>query len=179
MHKLVINKILLRLKYFLMPAVAEGKKGGKFMKSIKPGRGPSMMSGVMSIAVGIFGLFWTIMAASIGGGFMALFGLVFIGIAISSAVYNFKNATSENRYSTYDIVDSTEESDPFNERFGKNRTVSAEFDHYADGTPLFSDESVAVDRTAPTTNAFCPYCGNEVEKDFIYCNNCGKELPRD
>mgnify|MGYP006386566787 FL=1 len=77
------------------------------MKSIKPGRGPSMMSGVMSVAVGIFGLFWTIMAASIGGGFMALFGLVFIGIAISSAVYNFKNATSENRYSAYDIVDST------------------------------------------------------------------------
>ena len=53
------------------------------MKSIKPGRGPSMMSGVMSIAVGIFGLFWTIMAASIGGGFMALFGIVFIGIAIA------------------------------------------------------------------------------------------------
>lgn len=152
---------------------------GNNMKSIKPGRGPSMMSGVMSIAVGIFGLFWTIMAASIGGGFMALFGLVFIGIAISSAVYNFKNATSENRYSTYDIVDSTEESDPFNDRFGKNRTVSAELDHYADGTPRFSPESAAVDRTAPTSNAFCPYCGNEVEKDFIYCNNCGKELPRD
>ena len=110
---------------------------------------------------------------------MALFGLVFIGIAISSAVYNFKNATSENRYSTYDIVDSTEESDPFNDRFGKNRTVSAELDHYADGTPRFSPESAAVDRTAPTSNAFCPYCGNEVEKDFIYCNNCGKELPRD
>ena len=52
------------------------------MKSIKPGRGPSMMSGVMSVAVGIFGLFWTIMAASIGGGFMALFGLVFIGSQI-------------------------------------------------------------------------------------------------
>lgn len=149
------------------------------MKSIKPGRGPSMMSGVMSVAVGIFGLFWTIMAASMGGGFFALFGLAFIGIAISSAVYNFKNATSENRYSTYDIVDSTEESDPFNDRFGKNRAVSAELDHYADGTPRCSPESAAVDRTAPTSNAFCPYCGNEVEKDFIYCNNCGKELPRD
>lgn len=149
------------------------------MKSIKPGRGPSMMSGVMSVAVGIFGLFWTIMAASIGGGFMALFGLVFIGIAISSAVYNFKNATSENRYSEYDIVDSTEETDPFNERFGKNRRVSAKLDQYADGTPRFSDDSASVSKTDSLTNSFCPYCGNEVEKDFIYCNNCGKELPRD
>ena len=153
------------------------------MKSIKPGRGPSMMSGVMSVAVGIFGLFWTIMAASIGGGFMALFGLVFIGIAISSAVYNFKNATSENRYSTYDIVDSTEETDPFNERFGKQTKAPSDFDHYADGTPRFSDEAAsgtAVSGSRPaTSNAFCPYCGNEVEKDFIYCNNCGKELPRD
>ena len=160
------------------------------MKSIKPGRGPSMMSGVMSVAVGIFGLIWTIMAASMGGGIFALFGLVFIGIAISSAVYNFKNATSENRYSTYDIVDSTEETDPFNERFGRPPNVSADFDHYADGTPRFSDEAASANRSAAssnefasgsrtTTNAFCPYCGNEVEQDFIYCNNCGKELPRD
>lgn len=149
------------------------------MKSIKPGRGPSMMSGVMSIAVGIFGLFWTIMAASIGGGFMALFGIVFIGIAIASAVYNFKNATSENRYSAYDIVDSTEETDPFNERYGRPQNISADLEQYADGTPRFSDESASADRTASATNAFCPYCGNEVEKDFIYCNNCGKELPRD
>ena len=119
------------------------------------------------------------MAASIGGGFMALFGLVFIGIAISSAVYNFKNATSENRYSAYDIVDSTEETDPFNEHFGKNRTISADLDHYADSTPRFSNDSASVSKTEASANAFCPYCGNEVEKDFIYCNNCGKELPRD
>ena len=149
------------------------------MKSIKPGRGPSMMSGVMSIAVGIFGLFWTIMAASIGGGFMALFGIVFIGIAITSAVYNFKNATSENRYSTFDIVDSTEEIDPFNERFGKQPNISTNLERYADGTPRFSDETASAGTTPSAANSFCPYCGNEVEKDFIYCNSCGKQLPRD
>lgn len=148
------------------------------MKSIKPGRGPSMMSGVASIGAGIFGLIWTIAAASMGAGFFALFGLVFIGMAVSSAVYNIKNATSENRYSTFDIVDSTEETDPFNERFGKQQNSSADFDYSADGTPRFSDESASVSRPA-SANAFCPYCGNEVEKDFIYCNNCGKELPRD
>lgn len=151
---------------------------GNNMKSIKPGRGPSMMSGVASIGAAIFGLIWTIAAASMGAGPFALFGLVFIGMAVASGVYNFKNATSENRYSTYDIVDSTEETDPFNERFGKQANVSSAFDHYADGTPRFSDEAVSDSRTA-SANAFCPYCGNEVEKDFIYCNNCGKELPRD
>ena len=161
------------------------------MKSIKPGRGPSMMSSVASIGAAIFGLIWTIAAASMGAGPFALFGLVFIGMAVASGVYNFKNATSENRYSTYDIVDSTEETDPFNERFGKQANVSSDFDHYADGTPRFSDEAVSDSRTASASNesasgsrpaaanAFCPYCGNEVEKDFIYCNNCGKELPRD
>ena len=67
------------------------------MKSIKPGRGPSMMSGIVSIAIGIFGVIWTVGAASIGGGLFTLFGLVFIIIAIVNAVYNFKNATNKNR----------------------------------------------------------------------------------
>ena len=53
---------------------------GITMKSIKPGRGPSMMSGVASIGAAIFGLIWTIAAASMGAGPFALFGLVFIGI---------------------------------------------------------------------------------------------------
>ena len=60
------------------------------MKSIKPGRGPSMFSGVMSIFMGLFGLFWSIMALTLGAGPFALFGLIFIGIAVYSAIYNFK-----------------------------------------------------------------------------------------
>ena len=148
------------------------------MKSIKPGRGPSMMSGVASIGAAIFGLIWTIAAASMGGGLFALFGLIFIGMAVASGVYNFKNATSENRYSTYDIVDSTEETDPFNEQFGNSAGVSATLDHYADGTPRFSDDTVTGTKVVAASNSFCPYCGNEVEKDFIFCNNCGKELPK-
>lgn len=61
------------------------------MKSIKPGRGPSMMGGVISIIIGLFGVFWTVMVLSAGGGFMAIFGILFIIIAIVQAVYNFKN----------------------------------------------------------------------------------------
>ena len=84
---------------FLLSFDLYRKRMGITMKSIKPGRGPSMMSGVASIGAAIFGLIWTIAAASMGAGPFALFGLVFIGMAIASGVYNFKNATSENRYS--------------------------------------------------------------------------------
>ena len=69
------------------------------MKSIKPGRGPSMMSGIMCIIVGVFGIIWTIGAVSMGAGpIFALFGIVFISVAVINAIYNFKNATNKNRY---------------------------------------------------------------------------------
>lgn len=123
------------------------------MKSIKPGRGPSMMSGIMGIAVAIFGVIWTIAAFSMGGGLFALFGIVFIGVAIAMTVYNFKNATSKNRYSAFDITSDEEEPDPLNDIFG-SREGKEEID-----------------------SAFCPYCGNPVESDYEYCNSCGKKLP--
>lgn len=123
------------------------------MRSIKPGRGPSMMGGVMSIAVGIFGVFWTIMAASMGGGFMALFGLVFIAVAVVQAVYHFKNATSKNRYSAFDITDSGEEPDPLNQRFG------------------------AAPEPAQSGGGYCPWCGAKVDDGYAFCRKCGKKLP--
>ena len=126
------------------------------MKHIKPGRGPSMLGGVMSIAIGVFGVIWTIAAASMGGGLFALFGVVFVVVAIVQAVYHFKNATSEERYSSFDIVDSTEEPDPLNERFGAQTRTSA----------------------APTKKSkFCPWCGAKVDAAFEFCNECGKKLP--
>lgn len=116
------------------------------------------MGGIMSIAVGIFGVFWTIMAAAMGAGPFALFGVIFVGIAVVQAVYNFKNATSENRYSEFDIVDEHEEPDPLNEHFGVERREQVR---------------PAVD----TDSAFCPYCGTPVLTDFEFCNKCGKKLP--
>ena len=128
------------------------------MKSIKPGRAPSMMSGVMCIAVAIFGVIWTISAAAMGVGFIALFGIVFIGMAVCMAVYNFKNATGENRYSAFDITEDGEEPDPLNVRYGSTDTFER------------SD--------APKTESrFCPYCGAEAAGDFSFCNKCGKKLP--
>ncbi len=125
------------------------------MKSIKPGRGPSMMGGVTGIFMICFGILWTVIAAQ-GSGIFALFGILWTGMAVVTTVYNFKNATSENRYSAYDITDETEESDPLNERFGN------------------SEEPQSV---KDADNKFCPYCGTAVADDFEFCNNCGKKLP--
>lgn len=114
------------------------------------------MGGVMSIVVAVFGIFWTVMAASIGAGPFALFGLVFIAVAVIQAVYHFKNATGKNRYSAFDITDGHEEPDPLNVRFGEQ-----------------SEETASVD----TDHRFCPYCGTAVASDFEFCNQCGKKLP--
>lgn len=128
------------------------------MRSIKPGRGPSMMGGVVGIFMVCFGIFWTVMAAQ-ASGFMAIFGVIWTCIAIATTVYNFKNATGKNRYSQYDITDESEEPDPFNERFGQN-----------------SFERWSAEDETPGSR-FCPYCGAKAKEDFEFCNKCGKRLP--
>lgn len=144
------------------------------MKSIKPGRGPSFMGGVVSIAIALFGVLWVIgtsdmtseistfdvAGAGYGGGsgladIFPIFGVVFVIIAVAIAIYNFKNATGKNRYSEFDIVDGDEEPDPLNEQFG---------------------ESGAANETKHD-KGYCPYCGNAIDGDYTYCNRCGKRLP--
>lgn len=125
------------------------------MKSIKPGRGPSFMDGIVSIFAGIFGIIWTVFAFGMGAGPFALFGFVFIAIAIVNAVYSFKNATSKKRYSAFDITEDGEEEDPLNARYG-SRTDA---------------------RHNCGDSKYCPYCGKAVDGDFKYCNSCGKKLP--
>lgn len=129
------------------------------MKSIKPGRGPSMIDGIVGIFVALFGVFWTILAIGMGAGFMAVFGIIFVIIAVIQVIYNFKNATGENRYSEYDIVEEQEEADPFNERFGKQENLK---------------EKNKIDFGK---SRFCPYCGALAEERYVYCNKCGKKLP--
>lgn len=131
------------------------------MKSIKPGRGPSAMGFIGSIAAIIFGIFWTIMASSMGAPvFFPIFGVIFIILGIFQAAYNFKNATGENRFSTFDITSDDEESDPLNEMFGKTK--------YHD-----------IKRSANSDNSesnFCPYCGNKTDDEHKFCRKCGKAL---
>ena len=118
------------------------------------------MSGVTSILVGLFGVVWTLVVASSGGGVFSLFGVIFVIIAVVQAIYNFKNATSENRYSSFDITDENEEIDPWNQRFKNTEYKTYTHSHGEKGT-----------------SSYCPYCGAKAEKDFRFCQNCGKELP--
>lgn len=111
-----------------------------------------MMGGIMGIFVALFGVYWTILAWNAFPPF-AIFGVIFIIVAVVQAVYNFKNATSKNRYSAFDITTEEEEIDPLNERFGRVGT-----------------------NTEPDSE-FCPYCGTPVAGDYTYCNKCGKKLP--
>lgn len=122
------------------------------MKSIKPGRGPSMMGGIAGIFMILIGIGWTVVAAQVHW-LMMLFGICWTGIAISNTVYNFKNAKNKNRYSAYDIVDAQEEPDPLNQRFG------------------------TTNNRAGTSSAFCPYCGKQADSDYDFCPGCGRKLP--
>jgi len=127
------------------------------MKSIKRGRGPSFMGVIGSVIAVVFILIWMGTASSIGAPpLFVCFGLVGIGIAIINGIYDFRNATGKQRYSEYDIVDSSEESDPLNERFGQ---------------PMQNEVNTAQDEFA-----FCPYCGTKREKDHSYCGKCGRKI---
>lgn len=145
------------------------------MKSIKPGRGPSMRSAVIGIAIAIFGILWTIVALNmtsdmgdtfdsfggmgVAGAIFPVFGVVFVVIAVAGVIYDFKNATGKKRFSEFDVVDGEEEPDPLNERFGAET----------------SEFSFSENRSE--AGAFCPYCGVEINDDYLYCNRCGKRLP--
>ena len=115
-----------------------------------------MMGGIIGICVALFGVFWTVLAASGGAGIMVPFGIIFIIIAVVQVIYNFKNATGKNRYSQFDITDENEEPDPLNEKFG------------ADGN---------YKRSETGGSRYGPYCGAKAGTDFEFCKECGRKLP--
>lgn len=136
------------------------------MKSIKPGRGPSMMGAFGSIAAGLFGIFWTVCAVNMmAPWYFAIFGVIFVCVAIVQAIYNFKNATGKNRFSEFDIVDEAEETDPMQDFLEKQSNINS-----TQVTDI--NRSVTIEGTA-----FCPYCGTKVASDFEFCSKCGKKLP--
>ncbi len=140
------------------------------MRSVKPGRGPSMMRAIGSIAAIIFGIIWTIAAASMNAPiFFPLFGLVFIGLGIVQAVYNFRNATRKNRYSAFDITDGNEEPDPLNERFGET---------HGDLEPGrdFNNMDGCTNQPGSEDANFCPYCGAKLKPGYQFCKHCGKQI---
>ena len=134
------------------------------MKHIKPGRGPSAMGALGSVIAVVFGIFWTVSAASMGAPIsFSIFGVLFVIVGIVQAVYNFKNAAGKKRYSAFDIVDSDEEPDPLDRHFRPERNVEA--------APAEDGESGDF--------RFCPYCGARLGSGFEFCGKCGKRLPEE
>lgn len=139
------------------------------MKSIKPGRGPSGMSFVGSVIAIVFGVFWTIIAFSmtaaspfgIIGIIFPLFGVIFIIQGVVQAAYHYKNATGKERFSQYDITNSSEEGDPAEKWI--NREQEANFEK--EDKPQLSSEI-----------KFCPYCGYSLDSTFSFCPKCGKNI---
>ncbi len=139
------------------------------MRSIKPGRGTSGMSFMGSVIGIIFGVFWTIIAFSITanspfgtvGMIFPVFGILFIIMGIVQAFYHLKNTTGKNRFSVYDITDSSEESDPSDKWIKNELTYEVKNDN-----PTKASEE---------TN-FCPYCGVSIDDNYSFCPKCGKSI---
>ena len=135
------------------------------MYSVKPGRGPSLMGGIGGIVVAVFGVIWTVGAMSIGAPpIFALFGLLFVGMAIAGVVYNLYNATSRNRISTFDVTTHREEGDPIADALDQGAAS-----HQSPHSPPSKGP-----RKFPGEH--CPFCGTKVAADFDYCPKCGKDI---
>lgn len=141
------------------------------MKSVKPGRGPSAMGGIGSIFAAIFGVIWICAAASMGAPwFFSLFGVFFIIMALAQGAYHWKNATSEERFSEFDIVDQKEEDDPIRRELEKRRK-----EEESRGDLRIEAESDK-EKTGGGRR-FCPYCGERIAEDYQFCGHCGRKLP--
>lgn len=132
------------------------------MRHIKPGRGPSMMSGVFCIFTVIVFISWTFAAVSLGAPLpFILSGVVFVIYGIVQAIYHLNNTSRKDRFSSFDITDDREEPDPFSQMYHGNTQ-----DNFSDppGTP--TDEM-----------RYCPWCGAKLQPGYHYCTRCGRQLP--
>ena len=155
------------------------------MKSIKPGRGPSGMSFMGLIIAIIFGVFWTVIAANITsnspfgivGSIFPLFGVLFIIVGIIQAAYHYKNATSKNRFSMFDVTDSQEEGDPsdkwIRDDITENTPDNTVNDMYTD---KMEDSNRDSNKDSNKDINYCPYCGNSLSSNFSFCPKCGKRV---
>lgn len=121
------------------------------------------MGAMGSVFAIIFGIFWTIMAGSMGAPiFFPIFGVLFIGMGVVQLIYHLKNATGKNRMSIVDITEEGEEEDPLNQYFGDSQRVETEEKHPNPGAEF----------------AFCPYCGHKLDNLYRFCPSCGKPLEK-
>ncbi len=134
------------------------------MYGVKPGRGPSLLSGLGGIVAIFFGIVWICIAASTGAPpFFTLFGVIFVLMAIGLSVYSFYNAAARHRISTFEITRQDEESDPIATALGHSPSSKDNTKEEKRSSRRFEGE-------------FCPYCGTEVKDDFDFCPKCGKDI---
>lgn len=134
--------------------------------SIKRGRVRSAQNAMGSAFGVVFSIIWTVVAIKIGAPwFFALFGVMFIAMSAVNAFINIKNATSQNRYSEFDVMDINSEPDPWDEKFADKPEAAA--------IEVINNAM----ETEKAETRFCPYCGTETENDFEFCRSCGRQLP--
>lgn len=122
------------------------------------------MGAVGGVAAAVFGVMWIITASSMGApGFIVLFGVVFVGVAIASVAYNAYNATQRNRMSTYDITTRSEEPDPIARAMGH-------------APPTSERDRTEGSKPRKYEGEFCPFCGAKASPEFNYCPQCGKDI---
>lgn len=132
--------------------------------SVKPGRGPSLMGGVSSLAAAGFGVLWTVFAANMGAPWpFTGFGIIFIFLSLAGAAYHFFNVGSRNRMSSFDIATPGEERDPISHALGYEKELRPGSHNQPSGKRKIPGD-------------FCPYCGQKVEAHFDFCPQCGKDI---
>ncbi len=127
------------------------------MKSIKPGRGPSLLSGIATLIGIAVIIFFATIAIKMRQTFFLIIAGLFLLVYICFAIYHFSNAIKKNRRSILDLEED-KEANSFSDEPKEPSTL-------LNGKP--------VDGITPR---YCPYCGNEAESDFLYCRFCGRKL---
>ena len=136
------------------------------MKSMKGGRGPSIIRAVAlfgiavlaMVALGQSGTPGSVAYAGVKYERTSLLLVIFILMAICGGIWFLYRAFAQNRPSETDAAGGDEEPDPLNEHSREE------------------DDAESTEEAAAAGSRFCPGCGNAVPEDANFCSHCGKEL---
>ena len=135
------------------------------MRSMKGGRGPSIIKAVAlfgiaviaMVALGQSGTPSSVAYAGVKYERTSLLLVIFILMAICGGIWFLYRAFAQNRPSETDATGGDEEPDPLSE--------------YSRG----EDDAESTEEAAAGSR-YCPNCGRAVPEDANFCSNCGKEL---
>ena len=135
------------------------------MKSMKGGRGPSIIKAVALFGVAVIAMVALGQSGTPGSAAYAgvkyertsLLLVIFILMAVCSGIWFLYRAFVQNRPSEKDAAGGDEEPDPLNEHSREEDDAES------------TEEAAAGSR-------YCPYCGRAVQEDANFCSHCGKEL---